>query len=106
MTTPTFVCRGRGNADGLCSSSHGAGRLMSRKAAKETFTMSAMRKNLQAAGVELIGGSLDECSMAYKDIGGVMEAQAELVDVRAQFNPMVVRMAGEQKKPWQTGGDG
>lgn len=102
MTTSTYIVEGRGNIDSICSSSHGAGRLMSRKAAKESFTMSQMTKDLEDRGVTLIGGSIDESSMAYKDIEGVMEAQKDLVVTLGKFQPMVVRMAGEERKPWET----
>ena len=100
MTTPTYLCVGKGNEDSMCSSSHGAGRAMSRKAAKQKYTMSQLRANLESAGVTLIGGSIDECSMAYKDINKVMEAQKDLVEIRGVFQPVVVRMAGEEKKSW------
>lgn len=101
MTTETFICRGKGNEASMCSSSHGAGRLMSRKAAKEKYTMAQLRENLEAAGVTLLGGSVDECSMAYKDIKAVMEAQKDLVEIVGVFQPFVVRMAGESTKPWE-----
>ena len=101
MTTSTYVVKGKGDARAMCSSSHGAGRMMSRARAKESFAMSAMRKNLEEAGVTLLGGGLDECSMAYKDIDAVMASQADLVEVVGKFKPMVVRMAEEQSKPWE-----
>jgi tRNA-splicing ligase RtcB len=101
MTTPVYVCRGKGNEAYLFSSSHGAGRLMSRKAAKEQFTMAQMRGDLDVAGVTLIGGSLDECSMAYKDVTKVMACQSESVDVIGSFRSFIVRMAGESAKPWE-----
>ena len=100
-TTPTFITKGRGNPSSICSSSHGAGRLMSRKAAKETFTMSQMKQNLEEAGVLMIGGAaVDECSMAYKDIRQVMKAQGDLVEIVGEFHPKIVRMSGEEEKPW------
>jgi len=100
-TTNTYIVRGKGNADTLCSSSHGAGRKMSRNEATETFTMEEFRANLKNAGVTLIGGSLDECSMAYKDIDEVMSYQKDSVEAIGAFRPWVVRMAEEDKKPWQ-----
>jgi tRNA-splicing ligase RtcB len=101
MTTPTYLVVGKGNEASMSSSSHGAGRAMSRKEAKERYTMSQLRQNLEAAGVTLIGGSVDECSMAYKSITDVMEAQKDLVEIRGVFKPFVVRMAGEETKPWE-----
>jgi len=101
MSTNTYIVEGLGNEDSLCSSSHGAGRLMSRKQAKETLTMSDMKKDLSDKGIELIGGSLDECTAAYKDIDSVMREQADLVRIKGTFKPWMVRMAGEQLKPWE-----
>jgi tRNA-splicing ligase RtcB len=75
--------------------------MMSRKAAKEKYTMEQLRKNLEDAGVTLVGGSVDECSMAYKDIHKVMEAQKELVGIVGEFNPYVVKMSGDERKPWE-----
>ena len=101
MTTNSYLVMGLGNPDSMRSCSHGAGRRMSRKQAKESFTASQMRKDLEDAGVELIGGGIDECSMAYKDIDEVMEMQKDLVRVEGSFKPFLVKMAGEEKKPWQ-----
>ncbi len=102
MTTSSYIVTGLGNPLSIYSSSHGAGRLMSRSAAKQTFTMSQMKANLAATGVTLIGGSIDECSMGYKDIEGVMTAQKDLVRVVGQFRPVVVRMSEGSTKPWET----
>jgi len=100
LSTKAYIVEGKGCADSLCSSSHGAGRLMSRKRAKETLTMSAMKKDLESKGIELIGGSLDECKDCYKDIDSVMEEQKELVRIKGSFMPWMVHMADEQKKKW------
>jgi tRNA-splicing ligase RtcB len=96
-----YVVEGKGCEDSLCSSSHGAGRLMSRKKAKETLTMSNMKKDLESKGIELIGGSLDECKDCYKDINSVMEQQKDLVTIKGSFMPWMVRMAGEEVKSWE-----
>lgn len=101
MTTNSYLVCGLGEPDSLFSCSHGAGRRMSRKAAKESFTLSQMKKDLLDSGVELLGGGLDECSMAYKDIDKVMEMQKDLVEIKGTFRPFLVRMADEEKKPWQ-----
>ncbi|MEZ4686359.1 MAG: RtcB family protein [Bacteroidia bacterium] len=95
MTLPGFVVRGKGHEDSLHSASHGAGRIMSRRKAKNSFTRHALNKTLREHGVSLIGGGLDEAPGAYKDIHQVMEAQRQLVDVVARFQPRVVRMASD-----------
>jgi tRNA-splicing ligase RtcB len=54
-----------------------------------------VRQELQKAGVELIGGGLDEAPMAYKDIHKVMAGQDDLVEVIGEFIPRIVRMCGD-----------
>jgi tRNA-splicing ligase RtcB len=92
MSTAGFIVRGKGNSMGLDSASHGAGRLFSRTKAKQSFTHKELRQTLKKAGVDLIGGGLDEAPFAYKDIHQVMAYQKDLVDVLAHFEPKIVRM--------------
>ena len=95
MTAPGFIVKGKGNEHSLQSASHGAGRLMSRSAAKNIFTQKMVRQELEKAGVDLIGGGLDEAPMAYKDIRKVMYFQGDLVEVLGEFSPKIVRMCGD-----------
>jgi len=90
--------RGRGEAESLNSAAHGAGRLMSRKVAKQSITKTERDRYLQILGVKLIGGDLDEAPQAYKRIDDIMAAQADLVDVVGSFTPQIVRMDGGSKK--------
>ncbi len=92
MASPAFIVTGKGNEEAIQSASHGAGRQMSRKLAKQTFSDSQMRKYLEEQGIELIGGGADESPFAYKDIHQVMADQKELVDVAGTFYPKIVRM--------------
>ena len=92
MASPAFIVAGKGNEDSMNSAAHGAGRLMSRNAAKQTFTESQMKKYLFEQGVELIGGGTDESPLAYKDIREVMRSQKDLVEVLGVFHPRIVRM--------------
>ena len=94
MVNAGFIVRGKGEQASINSASHGAGRLMSRRQAKETIEKKAWLKMLNDHGVDLIGGGIDEAPMAYKDINLVMEAQKELVDVVGKFLPKIVRMDG------------
>lgn len=95
MATPGYLVAGRGVEESLCSASHGAGRAMSRQKAKESFTQSAMKKFLSQAGVTLIGGSIEEMPLAYKNIDRVMHPQERLVEVQGKFMPRIVRMNKE-----------
>jgi tRNA-splicing ligase RtcB len=96
MATPAYIVRGKGEPESLNSASHGAGRLMSRTAAKNSITMSSLRKLLKEEGVELIGSGVDEAPGAYKDINKVMGYQTDLVDILGTFHPKVVRMSEEK----------
>ena len=93
MATPGFLVRGKGNPESLLSASHGAGRVMSRTKAKETFEWSKVQRVLKERGVNLISAGLDEVPGVYKDIHQVMAAQADLVEVLGQFDPRLVKMA-------------
>jgi len=102
MATPAYVVVGKGNEDSMCSASHGAGRCMSRKQAKDKFNFKAVQKDLETKGVRVLQAGADEVPGVYKNIGDVMSAQTDLVDIVAQFNPKVVMMAGaDREKPWQ-----
>ena len=93
MADPGYVVRGKGVIESLNSASHGAGRAMSRRAAKDSITSGQVRKYLEYRGVKLLGGGLDEAPQAYKNIEQVIGAQRDLVDVLGQFAPKIVMMA-------------
>jgi len=95
MATPGYLVCGKGVEDSLCSASHGSGRAMSRQKAKEQFTQSALKKMLSNAGVTLLGGSVEEMPLAYKDIDRIMLAQESLVEIQGRFMPRIVRMNKE-----------
>ena len=81
MGAKSFIVRGKGNPDSFMSCSHGAGRKMSRAAAKKTFTLADHAT--ATAGVECRKdeGVLDETPGAYKAIDDVMAAQEDLVEI-------------------------
>ena len=99
MASPGFVVRGKGKAESLNSASHGAGRVMSRKAANETLSWRKANEVLQERGVTLISAGLDETPMVYKDIHQVMAAQSDLVEVLGRFDPRLVKMAPSGERP-------
>jgi tRNA-splicing ligase RtcB len=81
MGARSFIVRGLGNEDAFCSSSHGAGRKMSRTAAKKQFTLADHAA--ATAGIECRKDEevIDETPGAYKSIDDVMEAQKDLVEI-------------------------
>jgi tRNA-splicing ligase RtcB len=81
MGARSFIVRGKGNPESLCSCAHGAGRLMSRGEAKRRFSAADVAR--QTAGVECRkdAGVIDEIPGAYKPIDAVMASQSDLVEV-------------------------
>ncbi|MES2837008.1 MAG: RtcB family protein [Bacteroidota bacterium] len=92
MTSKGYIVSGVGASGSLNSASHGAGRKMSRREASEKITKSQMNVTLDQHKVKLIGGSVQESSLAYKDIETVMSNQSGLVNVEGSFTPRIVRM--------------
>jgi tRNA-splicing ligase RtcB len=84
MGSYSYIVMGRGNPESFESSSHGAGRLMSRKDAKVKFSVVATFEDLKSQGVVIgkvkkadIG---EEARLAYKDIDQVIENERDLID--------------------------
>jgi tRNA-splicing ligase RtcB len=81
MGAKSYIVRGKGNRDSFESCSHGAGRAMSRTAAKKTFTLADHAKATEGVECRKDDGVLDETPGAYKSIDAVMEAQKDLVEI-------------------------
>lgn len=91
MGAASFIVEGRGLAESLCTSSHGAGRCMSRTQARQRISHAQLRRELRDVFFdERLGRRLrDEAPGAYKDIGEVMRAQRALTRVVARLRPLV-----------------
>lgn len=89
MGARSYIVRGKGNPESFCSCSHGAGRAMSRAAAKKRFTLDDHRA--ATAGVECRKDAevIDETPGAYKSIDAVMAAQTDLVEVVTELRQVV-----------------
>lgn len=92
MGAKSYIVRGKAGgplAQSFCSCSHGAGRTMSRAAARKRFT--AEDHAIATAGVECRKDDdvIDETPMAYKDIDAVMAAQEDHVEVVAQLKQVL-----------------
>lgn len=79
MGSKSFICLGLGNPDSFNSCSHGAGRAMSRKEAKRTFTVEDHIKATEGVECKKDESVIDETPMAYKNIDAVIEAEKDLV---------------------------
>ncbi len=99
MADSCFVVRGKGNPASLNSASHGAGRKMSRTAAKAQFNWKQWKDHLARKNVRLLAGGIDEVPGAYKNIHHVMQNQQDLVDVVGEFLPRIVMMCGDDSRP-------
>ena len=89
MGAKSFIVKGLGNPQAFNSCSHGAGRKMSRTAAKKKFSAEDLKA--QTAGVECRkdAGVVDEIPGAYKDIDEVMRNQSDLVEIVAEIKQVV-----------------
>lgn len=89
MGAKSYIVRGLGNEQSFCSCSHGAGRVMSRTAAKKQFTIEDQIKATAHVECRKDANVIDEIPMAYKDIDAVMTAQNELVEIVHQLRQVV-----------------
>lgn len=99
MRDGSFIVEGKGNPDSLCSSSHGAGRVLSRKAAKEQLKLEDFTSTMQSNSIQakVDSSTLDESPFAYKNIFDVMNMQKDLVHVLRHIKPMInIKGAGKE----------
>ena len=89
MRDGSFIVRGLGNPDSLYSSSHGAGRVLGRRKAKETLDIDKFRDTMQGVKAKVEPGTLDESPFAYKNIYEVMDMQKDLVEVISHIKPII-----------------
>lgn len=96
MGDPSFHVVGRGCAAALCSSSHGAGRRMSRTQARRTISVARLRRQLAGVSVpeRLLPSLIEEAPGAYRDIGAVMRAQRELTRIVREVTPLLSHKGG------------
>ncbi len=81
MGQRSYIVRGKGNAESYCSCSHGAGRRMSRNAARDTYTVEDVKQQTKGVECKKDASVIDEIPAAYKDIDEVMVNQSDLVEV-------------------------
>ena len=93
MGTSSYIVKGKGNNKSWNSCSHGAGRAMSRKKAKETFTVDQFKEKMGGVVFHCDEEHIDESPMAYKDITMVMQQQADLVEIITELQPLAAEKA-------------
>lgn len=96
MGAKSYIVEGLGNEDALCSASHGAGRKMSRGAAKRAFTVEDLIEQTQGVCCKKDASVIDEIPGAYKDIEQVMANQRDLVRIVAELKQILCLKGGEK----------
>ena len=81
MGARSYIVRGLGNPESFESCSHGAGRKMSRTAARKQFTIAQHEEATRGVECRKDADVIDETPAAYKDIDAVMDAQKDLVEI-------------------------
>jgi tRNA-splicing ligase RtcB len=89
MRDGSFLITGLGNKKFLDSSSHGAGRIMSRKEAKEKITLEEFKESMKGIKGTISSRTIDEAPMAYKDINRIMKAQEKSVKIKKHILPLI-----------------
>jgi tRNA-splicing ligase RtcB (3'-phosphate/5'-hydroxy nucleic acid ligase) len=89
MRDGSFLVEGKGNPKFLHSSSHGAGRALSRTQAKQQITMQQFKKQMEGITSSVSQKTLDEAPDAYKDIDSVMSAQKSSVKPLKHLLPII-----------------
>ena len=96
MRDGSLICKGLGNSDWNYSAPHGAGRLMSRSAAKEKLTMEEYKKQMEGIYTTSVGRStLDECPMAYKPMESIVANVEPTVEIVKVIRPVYNFKAGK-----------
>lgn len=89
MRDGSFIVEGKGNPEALWSSSHGAGRVMSRKAAKRDIKLKQFADSMYGITAKVDRCTLDEAPFAYKSIEEVMSLQATMVTILHRVRPLI-----------------
>ena len=89
MRDGSVLALGKGNPDWNFSAPHGAGRIMSRTAAKENLSMEDYKKSMENVYTTSVGeGTLDEAPMAYKRLEDILDVIQDYVDIIDIMKPI------------------
>lgn len=89
MRDGSFIVEGKGNPAALWSSSHGAGRVLGRKAAQRSLSVKQFTETMRGVVAKVDAATLDESPFAYKDIFDVMRQQADMVEIKHHIRPLI-----------------
>ena len=96
MRDGSLICIGKGNRDWNYSAPHGAGRLMSRRKAKEIISLEEFKKSMKGIYTTTVNRStLDECALAYKPMDEIINNIQDTVEVVDIIKPVYNFKAAE-----------
>ena len=99
MRDGSLICTGKGNPDWNCSAPHGAGRILSRSAAKQQLTLTEYKKEMQGIYSTSVNSStLDESPMAYKKLEDITSNIGDTCDIEDIIKPIYNFKAGETEE--------
>ena len=97
MRDGILVCKGKGNPAWNCSAPHGAGRIMSRRAAREKLKMDEFKESMRGIYTTSVNTeTIDECPMAYKPAESIKQAIADTVEIVDSAKPLYNFKAAER----------
>ena len=97
MRDGSLICVGKGNKEWNFSAPHGAGRLMSRSKAKQSFTVSDFKDQMKEVYTTSVGkDTLDECPMAYKDMKDIVNNIGPTAEIIKVIRPVYNFKAGNE----------
>ena len=89
MRDGSLICIGKGNKDWNCSAPHGAGRLMSRKAAFSALSMEEFKKEMEGIYTTcVLPDTLDESPMAYKSMDEIVAQIGPTAEIVERIQPI------------------
>jgi RNA-splicing ligase RtcB len=96
MRDGSLICIGKGNAEWNYSAPHGAGRIMSRTEAKQTFTMAEYKETMEGIFTTSVSkATLDECPLAYKPMAEIVENIGDTAEILETIRPIYNFKAAE-----------
>lgn len=99
MRDGSLICTGKGNADWNCSAPHGAGRLMSRTQAKQSFTLTQYKAEMDGIySTSVSRETLDECPMAYKTMDDIVRNIGDTAEIENVVRAIYNFKAGDEEK--------
>ena len=102
MRDGVVLATGKGNPEWNYSAPHGAGRLMSRSAAKENLSMEAYRAAMEGIYTTSVNEkTLDEAPMAYKSLEDIIDVIKDSVDIIDIMKPVYNFKASDDEMPWE-----